>query len=161
MRESSRARPKGRLSAAELAEAAVLGDVALVLGIAGWVLPAGIVFLAAATVPFAALAVRCRLRAVLVATAASYSVAALLAGPEFGVNFVLVALLGLSIGLAYRRGWRRPGTIVTAWLWAYVPLIVFQEIVFFFLTEARHLTLEQIDIGTRWMRHLADKVGLD
>ena len=68
-------RRHGPLTAAELAEAAVLGDVALVLSFAGWLLPFPIVFFAAATVPFAALTVRRRLRAVVIATVASGQVA--------------------------------------------------------------------------------------
>ena len=64
-------RRHGPLSAAELAEAAVLGDVALVLSFAGWLLPFPLVFFAAATVPFAALTVRRRMRAVVMATVAS------------------------------------------------------------------------------------------
>src|SRR6266576_3646689 len=83
-------RRHGPLSAAELAEAAVLGDVALVLSFAGWLLPFPLVFFAAATVPFAALTVRRRLRAVVIATVASGQVA---------------FLLGLAVGLAYRWGW--------------------------------------------------------
>ena len=95
----------GPLSAAELAEAAVLGDVALVLSFAGWLLPFPLVFFAAATVPFAALTVRRRLRAVVIATVASGQVAFLLGGFTLEINHILVALLGLAVGLAYRWGW--------------------------------------------------------
>ena len=48
-------RGRRSLTAAELAEAAVLGDVALVLSLAGWFLPLSIVLFGAATVPFAVL----------------------------------------------------------------------------------------------------------
>ena len=87
-------RRHGPLSAAELAEAAVLGDVALVLSFAGWLLPFPLVFFAAATVPFAALTVRRRLRAVVIATVASGQVAFLLGGFTLEINHILVALLG-------------------------------------------------------------------
>jgi hypothetical protein len=53
-----------RLSGAELAEAALLGDLALVLAIGGWFLPFGTLILAAAAVPVALLAARRRLGAV-------------------------------------------------------------------------------------------------
>ena len=89
----------GPLSAAELAEAAVLGDVALVLSFAGWLLPFPLVFFAAATVPFAALTVRRRLRAVVIATVASGQVAFLLGGFTLEINHILVALLGLPLWL--------------------------------------------------------------
>ena len=63
-------RGHGPLTPGELAEGAVLGDVALVLSFAGWVLPVPLVFFVAATVPFAALAARRRLRAVVVSAVA-------------------------------------------------------------------------------------------
>src|SRR5438477_7452712 len=98
-------RRHGPLSAAELAEVAVLGDVALVLSFAGWLLPFPLVFFAAATVPFAALTVRRRLRAVVMATVASGQVAFLLGGFTLELNHLLVALIGLAVGLAYRWRW--------------------------------------------------------
>src|SRR4051794_39904905 len=104
-------RGHGPLTASELAEAAVLGDVALALSFAGWVLPFGLAFFAAATVPFAAITVRCRLRALVIAAVASGQVAFLLGGFTLELNHFLVALIGWSIGLAYRWGW---GNIRTA-----------------------------------------------
>src|SRR3982751_5250862 len=98
-------RGHGPLSAAELAEAAVLGDVALVLSFAGWLLPFPLVFFAAATGPFAALTVRRRLRAVVIAAVASGQVAFLLGGFTLELNHFLVALLGFGVGFAFRRGW--------------------------------------------------------
>ena len=113
-------RRHGPLSAAELAEAAVLGDVALVLSFAGWLLPFPILFFAAATVPFAALTVRRRLRAVVIATVASGQVAFLLGGFTLELNHILVALIGVIVGLAYRWrwGWLKTAlfAIPTVWL---------------------------------------------
>src|SRR3954468_4880469 len=97
-------RGHGRLSAAELAEAAVLGDVALTLTFAGCILPFFLVFFAAATVPFAAITVRRRMRAVVIAAVASGQVAFLLGGFTLELNHFLVALIGLSIGLGFCLG---------------------------------------------------------
>src|SRR5207248_6110887 len=111
-------RRHGPLSAAELAEAAVLGDVALVLSFAGWLLPFPLVFFAAATVPFAALTARRRLRAVVVSAVSSGQVAFLLGGFTLELNHFLVALLGLTVGLGYRWGWGYMRTALFA-----IPLV--------------------------------------
>ena len=84
-------RPRGRLRPAELAEAAVLGDVALILSLAGWWLPFGYVLFVAATVPFAALVVRRRLRAAVVAAVAVGQVAFLMGGIGLEGYFFLIA----------------------------------------------------------------------
>ena len=82
---------RGRLRPAELAEAAVVGDVALILTLGGWWLPFGYVLYVAATVPFAALVVRRRLRAAVVATVATGQVAFLWFFARAGVpNFEIV-----------------------------------------------------------------------
>src|SRR5207302_8108488 len=70
-----RSRGHGRLAPTELAEAAVLGDVALVLAFAGWLLPLSVLFWAAASVPYAVLTARRRLRAVVISGVASGQVA--------------------------------------------------------------------------------------
>jgi len=151
----------GPLTPAELAEAAVLGDVALVLNFAGWILPFPIVFFAAATVPFAALVVRRRLRALVVSAVASGQVAFLLGGVNLEGNHLFVALVGLAVGLAYRWRWRwvRAGalSIVVVWL----PTVVFTLAAMTFLSETRRLTLKQIDINTKGLRKLFRRVGLD
>src|SRR5881394_3474847 len=114
-------RRHGPLSAAELAEAAVLGDVALVLSFAGWILPFPLVFFAAATVPFAALMVRRRLRAVVVSAVASGQVAFLLGGINLEANHLFVALVGLTVGLAYRWRWRALRTAALAVFVVWIP----------------------------------------
>jgi energy-coupling factor transport system ATP-binding protein len=154
-------RRHGPLSAAELAEAAVLGDVALVLSFAGWLLPFPLVFFAAATVPFAALTVRRRMRAVVMATVASGQVAFLLGGFTLELNHLLVALIGLAVGLAYRWRW---GTIKTA-LFAipvvWLPTAAGTLAALAVFVQARKLTFKQIDIGTKGSRKLARRLGFD
>src|SRR5438128_716468 len=82
---------RGPLRPAELAEAAVLGDVSLVLVFVGWLLPLTPVFFAAATVPFAAIVVRRRLRALVLSAIASGQVAFLLGGINLGGNLLPMA----------------------------------------------------------------------
>ncbi|HMC42746.1 MAG TPA: ABC transporter ATP-binding protein [Acidimicrobiales bacterium] len=152
-------RPRGRLRPAELAEAAVLGDVALILSLAGWWLPFGYVLFVAATVPFAALVVRRRLRAAVVAAVAVGQVAFLMGGIGLEGYFFLIALCGITIGVAYRRGWGRGGTAVLAVGLAWVPTAVVTLVALTILSESRRLTLKQIDIGSRWARRFARRMG--
>ena len=133
-------RRHGPLSAAELAEAAVLGDVALVLSFAGWLLPFPLVFFAAATVPFAALTARRRLRAVVIATAASGQVAFLLGGFTLELNHILVALIGLVVGLAYRWHWGRVRTALFAIPIVWLPTAAFTLAALAVFVHARKLT---------------------
>jgi energy-coupling factor transporter ATP-binding protein EcfA2 len=154
-------RGHGPLSAAELAEGAVLGDVALVLSFAGWILPFPFVFFAAATVPFAALTVRRRLRAVVVAAAASGTVAFLLGGFTLELNHILVAVLGLAVGLAYRWrwGWVRTALFSVPVVW--LPTAAFTLVALAVFSRARKLTFKQIDISTKGSRKLFRRIGLD
>ncbi len=98
----------GRLGPGELAEVAVLGDLALVLEVIGWFAPLGSVFQALATIPFAVLAARHRVRAAVVATVAAAAVGSLVGGVGIVLQTGLAGLLGLSIGVAHRRGWSAP-----------------------------------------------------
>src|SRR3954454_11770396 len=154
-------RRHGALSAAELAESAVLGDVALVLSFAGWLLPFPLVFFAAATVPFAALTVRRRLRAVVIATLASGQVAFLLGGFTLELNHILVALIGLVVGLAYRWRWGRIRTALFAIPIVWFPTVLFTLAALWTFANARKLTFKQIDISTKGSRRLFRWLGLD
>ncbi|MHB1445962.1 MAG: ABC transporter ATP-binding protein [Acidimicrobiales bacterium] len=98
-------RSAGPLSSAELAEAAVLGDLTVALLFLGWLLPLGPVIEVLSVAPMAALAYRRRLRAVVGAGLASSSVAFLLGGVNLWSICLVVTDLGFVIGLAMRRGW--------------------------------------------------------
>src|SRR6266508_4310382 len=154
-------RGHGPLAAAELAEAAVLGDVALVLSFAGWLLPFSLLFFAAATVPFAALTVRRRLRAVVIAAVASGQVAFLLGGFTLELNHFLVALIGVAVGLAYRWRWGSIKTGLFAIPVVWLPTATFTLGALWIFERARKLTFKQIDIGTKGSRKLLRRVGLD
>ena len=154
-------RRHGPLSAAELAEAAVLGDVALVLSFAGWLLPFPLVFFAAATVPFAALTVRRRLRAVVIATVASGQVAFLLGGFTLELNHILVALIGVAVGLAYRWRWGWVRTALFAIPVVWLPTAAFTLAALAAFVHARKLTFKQIDISTKGSRRVARWLGFD
>jgi len=139
----------------------VLGDVALVLSFAGWLLPVPIVFFAAATVPFAALTVRRRLRAVVIAAVASGQVAFLLGGFTLELNHILVALIGVAVGLAYRWRWGNVRTALFAIPVVWLPTATFTLAALWAFANTRKLTFKQIDISTKGSRRTLRWVGLD
>src|SRR5579872_2907749 len=73
-------RPHGTLRPSELAEAAVLGDIALVFEVLGWFLPLGGALQVMGVVPIALLASRHRARAAVVATTAVAAVGLVIGG---------------------------------------------------------------------------------
>jgi energy-coupling factor transport system ATP-binding protein len=152
-------RRRGPLDAAELAEAAVLGDLALVLIVAGWFLPAGIVLYLAATLPYAALTVRRRVRTAVVAGLATGSLAFVLGGISLATNLGAIAALGAAVGIAYKRGYRRTGTLLTTVVLVWIPGAAITLATLAVFSRTRELTLKQIDIGTRWIRHLLTWLG--
>jgi energy-coupling factor transporter ATP-binding protein EcfA2 len=112
-------RSGGPLRPGELAEAAVLGDLSVALLFLGWMLPLGPVLQILAVAPMAALGARRRPRAVVAAAVASSSVAFLLGGVTLWSVAVVVALIGLVVGAASRRGWGRVrllGAAVPIWV---------------------------------------------
>ena len=106
-------RPHGPLRPSELAEAAVLGDLALVMEVIGWFAPIGIagIFQALAVVPFAVLAARHRLRAGLVSAVAASTVAGLVGGIGIMVPVAIASGLGLATGISFRRRWSSLTTV--------------------------------------------------
>jgi energy-coupling factor transporter ATP-binding protein EcfA2 len=96
---------RGPLRSGELAEAAVLADVGLVLEVLGWFLPLGGVLQVLAVVPFALLAARRRLRATVVAALAAGLVAFFVGGPGIVLQTAVAASLGAAIGVPRRHGW--------------------------------------------------------
>jgi energy-coupling factor transport system ATP-binding protein len=154
-------RRHGPLTAAELAEAAVLGDVALVLSFAGFILPFWMLFYIAATVPFAALAARRRLRAVVIAAVASGQVAFLLGGFTLELTHFLLALLGIVVGLGFRRRWGSLRTALFSVPVAGVPTAIVTLVSLQIFAQTRKLTFKQIEITTKGTRKLLRHFGLD
>jgi energy-coupling factor transport system ATP-binding protein len=157
----ARSRRRGALDAAELAEAAVLGDLALVLVFVGWFLPVGTALLLVATIPYATLTSRRRVRAAVVAAIATGVLAFVLGGVSLALNLAGIAALGTAVGYAYRRGWQRAGTalVTTAFVW--VPTALFTVAALAVFERSRELTLEQIDVSTRGPRRLLTSIGAD
>jgi energy-coupling factor transport system ATP-binding protein len=153
---------RGPLRPGEFAEAAVLGDLALVLEVIGWFAPLGVgsFFHGLAIVPFAVLATRHRLRAGLVSAVAAASVGFLVGGLGIVIQTGLAGLFGLSIGIAYRRRWNAPRAIGLTVALAGLPLVALTEVLYSASPGFRRLSFAQIRIGWHSVRGVLDGLGL-
>jgi energy-coupling factor transporter ATP-binding protein EcfA2 len=149
----------GRLGPGELAEVAVLGDLALVLEVIGWFAPLGSVFQALATIPFAVLAARHRVRAAVVATVAAAAVGSLVGGVGIVLQTGLAGLLGLSIGVAHRRGWSAPRSVAFTAGVAGLPLAALTDAIDAASSGFRRLSFAQARIIWRDVRNLLGWAG--
>jgi energy-coupling factor transporter ATP-binding protein EcfA2 len=134
---------RGRLSALEIADAAVLGCVCLVIALLGWFIPhaSGLTVLAAA--PMAIVAHRHRARAVVAASVAGSAVGFLVAGSGPVTSVLGCGLVGALAGIGKRRKWRG-ATVLGVALALVVPLGGLVDLALFVFSETRHLVLEQL-----------------
>ncbi|HZD65268.1 MAG TPA: ATP-binding cassette domain-containing protein [Acidimicrobiales bacterium] len=134
----------------ELAEAAILVDVALVLELAGWLMPhLGTVLQALAVVPLAALAWRRRPRAVVLGTGAGALLAFLVGVMGPGITVICSGVAVQIIGAGLRRGWG-PGRITLTSLAAVgAPLAGITVGALALLPRLRALSLAQIRLDWR------------
>ncbi|HVX19574.1 MAG TPA: DUF2232 domain-containing protein [Acidimicrobiales bacterium] len=93
------------LTAAAIAEAAVLIDVTVALCLVGWVVPYGTVLLAAAVVPMAALGDRRGWRTTVLAGAIGGAVSFVVMGSGPASNVIGCAVVGGLVGAGFRRRW--------------------------------------------------------
>ena len=154
------ARVKGRLRPGELAEAAILADVAVGLILVGWLMPLGGVLHAAAVTPLAALAVRHRLRAMVVATVAGSAVAFLIGGVALAIHVASAGALGFAVGTALRRGWGMARTVALAVGTTGTAVIGLTLLLLYTFSQLRNLTLAQIRIGWRGASRILGHIGL-
>jgi energy-coupling factor transporter ATP-binding protein EcfA2 len=153
-------RRRGRLRPGELAEAAILADVAVGLILVGWLLPLGTVLHAASVTPLAALTVRHRLRAMVVATLAGAAVAFLVGGVALATNVGTAGALGFAVGIAARRGWGMLRTLVLAVFTTGTALIGISLGLLFAFSHLRQLTLAQIRLGWQGSARVIRALGL-
>jgi energy-coupling factor transport system ATP-binding protein len=151
---------RGRLRPVELAEAAVLSDLAVGLILLGAFLPGGAILLAMSVTPFAALALRHRVRAVLIGSTAGATVAFLVGGTAVLAQVAASAMLGVAVGVAVRRAWGYPRTVALAVACAWAPAAAVTDGVLWLFTNLRRLTLAQVNVTWRGDRHLLRRFGL-
>jgi energy-coupling factor transport system ATP-binding protein len=151
----------GPLRAGELAEGVVLADMSLALTVVGQLVPLGGVLLAAAIVPFAIVAARHRVRAVVAGAIAASAVGFLVIGTAALTALVPCAAFGALVGTAERRGWRAPRIYATGVLVLWPPAALIVDLALFVLSDLRHLILVQIRNDWRGLFHLLSNLGLD
>ncbi len=147
---------RGALSPSELAEAAVLGDLALVLEVLGWFVPlVGAAFQGMAVVPFAALASRQRARTAVVAMLATSSVSFLVGGVGIVIQTAIAGTLGLAVGTAYRRRWNPVAAVLIATVTTGIPLAIISVVAEALSPGLRRLAFAQVQILWRDVRRVA------
>ncbi len=144
---------RGALGPAELAEAAVLGDLGLVLEVLGWFVPlVGAAFQGLAIVPFAALAARQRARTAVVAVIAASSVSFLVGGVGIVVQTAIAGSLGLAVGAAYRRRANPAAAVLLATVTTGIPVAVISLVGEALSPGLRRLAFAQVEILWRDVR---------
>jgi len=153
----------GPLRPSELAEAAVLGDLALVMEVIGWFAPVGVagIFQALAVIPFAVLAARHRLRAALVSAVAASTVAALVGGIGIMVPVAIASGLGLSVGIAFRRRWSSLAGVGFTILIVGLPLAALTDALDAASAGYRKLSFDQIKILWKLVADVLGGIGLN
>ncbi|MHB8244796.1 MAG: ABC transporter ATP-binding protein [Acidimicrobiales bacterium] len=135
---------RGPLRPGELAEVAVLGDLALVLEVIGWFAPLGGAFQALAIVPFAVLSSRHRLRAGAIAVVSAATVAFLVGGIGIVLQTGIAGAVGLSVGTGFRRRWRSLHCVATTLGLAGIPIAVLTDLIDWASPGFRNLSFAQV-----------------
>ena len=136
-------RATGPLRPIELATAAVLGTLAVVLTVAGWFLPHLGIVAAFAVVPLGVVAHHHRLRALLASAFAAAVLSFLVGGTGTVTNIVECAAIGGLVGIAKRRGWG--AGVVVAGVAIIAPVLAAVSVGLLALFGSlRKLTLDQI-----------------
>jgi energy-coupling factor transport system ATP-binding protein len=152
-----RSRPLGTL---ELAEAAILADLSVLLIAAGWFFPIAAPFVILAVTPFATIVVRHRLRALITGAASAAAIGFLLLGFGLAITMALVAGAGAIVGTAIKRRWGPGRLILLALAAGWAPAAALGVAALGMLTGTRRLLFEQIRLQWRGTRHwlaLADR----
>jgi energy-coupling factor transport system ATP-binding protein len=151
----------GPLRPSELAEAAVLGDLALVMEVIGWFAPIGIagLFQALAVIPFAVLAARHRLRAAVVSAISASAVASLVGGIGIMVPTLIASGLGLSVGISFRRRWSSMACVGYTALVVGLPLAALTDALDAASPGYRKLAFAQLKIGWKIVTDLLHALG--
>jgi energy-coupling factor transport system ATP-binding protein len=156
-----RYRARGRLDPWELAEAAVLSDVALATCVAAWLLPGGFLLWPFTMVPTAVVVARHRLRAGVIGGLAVSLVGLMVGGVGLASNVLLFTMLGAAIGVARRRRWGVWRTLgfVTVTVWPVQTVITVGSLAA--LTGLRELALDNVLVGWRAAERALRALRLD
>lgn len=150
----------GPLRPGELAEVAVLGDLALVLEVIGWFAPFGGAFQALAILPFGVLASRHRLRACVISAISAAAVAFLVGGLGIVLETGLAATIGTAVGTGFRRGWSSGTAVAASLLVAGVPIAAVTDLIDWISPGFRKLSFAQVQLLWRDVRRALDGLGM-
>jgi energy-coupling factor transport system ATP-binding protein len=152
---------RGRLTASELAAAALFGDVCVGLCLLVWLLPFWAAGLVVAVTPMAALSARHRLRVLVAATVGASTVGLLVVGPGLAVNVVLCAVVGAVVGRCYHRhyGWARSAAAGALIVWPPLAAAALGYLALF--SRARQLALAQVTTTWQGMARALGRLGAD
>jgi energy-coupling factor transport system ATP-binding protein len=152
--------PRGPLRSAELAEAVVLADLAVLGLLVARLTPFSALAPALAAIPVAVLASRRRLRAVAVAGWVMVVLTFLLA--SFGTaQAALVGLLwGAVAGRSHRHGWGTFRLLATTLAVGWTTVVAVTLTVLTIFAELRRLALEQVEIQWGGISEILDGAGL-
>ncbi len=143
---TKKSRAKKPLTQLEIAEAAILGDVALGMQVLGWLLSIGAAIQWLSVIPFALLVIRHRRRVVVFSVASVSLVGFLLGGATLGLQIYLAGAIGHAVGKTYvkRKHWSY--AVFLSVLEGAVPVALTADLLLLIFTRARKLSLEQIQI---------------
>jgi energy-coupling factor transport system ATP-binding protein len=144
----------------ELAEAAVLADLALGLVVLGWLLPLGSALFAAACVPLVVLSVRQRARVLVIGVSAAAALGFLVGGTGVVTNLFMCAAVSAMVAVGIRRRWgpTRAALAAVVVLWPPVALITVCLLAIF--SHLRRLSLDQLRNFWNAIHHLFVRIGL-
>ncbi len=150
-----------RLTPAEMAEAAVLADLAVLAVVLARLSPFAGLTTVVGAVPFAVLRLRHRTRAVVMAFVVAVILVFLLAGFSAATQVLVMAVFGSLIGrgLALEQGARRIVTTTVAVGWCIVASLT---VAFLWLFEGlRELNIEAVEVQWTGIAKGLDAIGLD
>ncbi len=149
------------LSAAELAEAAVLADLAALTVVIARLTPLAGITSVLGAVPFAVLALRNRSAVVWVAFWITAILVFLMAGFGAATQVLVMAIFGAIVGRAFRDRWSRARLLATAVAlgWTVVAGLTLAFLTVF--ANLRRLNLELVQVQWDGMARLFRGVGLD
>lgn len=133
-----------RLTPIELAETAVLIDIALALCLLGFLVPYAQILFAAACIPLVVLGARHRLRVMVVALLASTAAGFVLGGSGLASNIAVLTVLGWLVGAGARRRWGRTRTMATALLVLWPPVAGLTVALMAVFSNLRRLSFDQV-----------------
>ncbi len=137
---------KQPLTILELAEAALLGDLALGLQLIGWLISIGALVQWLSVIPFALITVRHRKRATYFAMASTIAIAILIGGATLALQVYLAGILGAAVGISFVKRKKFLYTTAISLVKGAIPVSIIGDLLLVIFVKARKLTIAQIRV---------------